>query len=409
MKGIEGLVVVEAAEGIGGPYCGQVLADLGAEVIKIEPPGGDWARTLGPPFVDGVSPTYLSSNRGKRGTAVDLRTDSGARFVRDLVARADVFIAGYRPGALEQRGLGPDDLIAGNPRLVHCSLSGFGNRGPKRERPGSDTILQGYSGIMSITGNEELGPARVGTPIADTAAGIYCALAVMTMLVRRDATGVGGRCDTSLLETLIHLQGVSFAGLFAGDQPVRLGSRSSLAAVPAEAVATYDGWITLSCHSPRQWSKLCAALEHPEWEHESGMATNADRVAGHDQVMSRISRVLADRTTADWMRIFTREGVNADVINTLEMVSADPHVAALGIFGGPVDSPTHVGLPLTFEGETTSSPTGRAPALGEHTAEVARELGYETTTIAELFAAGVLHGDDRLLRSGSVAARAQSK
>jgi crotonobetainyl-CoA:carnitine CoA-transferase CaiB-like acyl-CoA transferase len=394
VKGFDGLRVIEAAEGIGGPYCGQILADLGATVIKVEPPTGDWARAMGPPFVNGSSPTYLCANRGKKSVSVDLRTEPGARFVKELGRTADVFIAGYRPGALERRGLGPDDLIAANPRLVHCGLSGFGNRGPKRERPGSDTILQGYSGLMSITGNDASGPVRVGTPVADTAAGVYCALAITTMLVRRAETGLGGKCDTSLLETLIHLEGVAFAGLFNGAAPGRAGSRSSLAAVPAEPVATSDGWLTLSCHSPRQWSRLCHAIGRPEWVSEPGIATNADRVLHHDEVMSRLGEVLASRTTSDWMRVFTEHGVNADVVNTLEAVAADPQVLALGILGGPSDAPTHVATPLTFDGEPKAPADWPAPRLGEHSAEVARQIGYDARTIAELFADGVLRTDE---------------
>jgi CoA:oxalate CoA-transferase len=393
VKGFDGLRVVEVAEGIGGPFCGQFLADRGAAVVKVEPPSGDWARTLGPPFVDGVSPTYLCANQGKRSISVDIRTDSGAQLVRELAAEADVFIAGYRPGALERRGLGAADLLPANARLVHCSLSGFGNRGLKRERPGSDTILQAYSGLMSITGQEDAGPTRVGTPIADTAAGIYCALAITTMLLRREATGVGGTCDTSLLETLIHLEGVAFASYFAGATQERRGGRSSLAAVPAEAVATSDGWVILSCHSPRQWERLCTAIGRPAWATQPGMATNAERVERHEAVMTEIGAVLATRTTASWMGEFVTHGVNADVVNTLDSVVADPHVMSLGIFEPTSGAATHVGSPFTFDGERELPGDRRAPLLGEHSAQIARELGYDEDGVSALFADRVLHTD----------------
>jgi crotonobetainyl-CoA:carnitine CoA-transferase CaiB-like acyl-CoA transferase len=393
LPGIEDLVVVELAEGIAGPFCGMLLADLGARVVKIEPPQGDWARTTGPPFVDGRSPVYLLTNRGKESVSLDLRDPRSVEAAHRLVERADVFVAGYRPGAADRLGLGADALLARNERLVYCVISGYGNRGPKREHPGSDTIMQGYAGIMSVTGEPDGPPARVGTALADTAAGVYAALGVVTMLLRREQTGRGGVCDTSLLEALIHLQTVSFATYFGGGTPRRLGSRAGLAAVPAQAFRTADGYLNLSCHSTRQWRRLCRALGHPEWEAGPGIATNEERVRNHTDVVRLIEGVLSGRTSADWMEVFEREGVNAGVINDYDDIVEDPQIAALGILDA-VGSLRQVGLPITYDLRREPIDATEAPALGEHTRSVLAELGLE---------AG---GIEAMLRSGAAVAAA---
>ncbi len=393
VPGVEGVVVIEMAEGIAGPFCGTILAGLGARVIKIEPPEGDWARTTGPPFLNGISPIYLSMNRAKESISLNLRDPRGPEVVRRLAQQSDVLVLGYRPGVAERLGLGADELVAANPRLVHCSISGFGNRGPKRERPGSDTILQGYAGIMSVTGEPDRGPSRVGTPLADTAAGVYAALGVMTMLLRRSQTGKGGVCDTSLLEALVHLQAVSMAGFAAGGKTPRLGSRSSLSAVPAQAFATKDGYVNLSCHGTRQWRRLCGALGHPEWEARAGIATNQERVGNHAEVVRLIEGELSRATTGEWLEIFEREGVNAGVINTYADVMSDEQVQALGILEPHQDGPfgpfEYIGLPLTFDLEREGPPDGEPPTLGQQTRALLAQAGYSGPEIETLLADGV--------------------
>jgi crotonobetainyl-CoA:carnitine CoA-transferase CaiB-like acyl-CoA transferase len=388
VPGVEGTVVIEMAEGIAGPFCGTILAGLGARVIKVEPPEGDWARTTGPPFLSGWSAIYLSVNRGKESLSLNLRDPRGAEVVRRLAGQSDVIVVGYRPGVAERLGLGAEELVAANPRLVHCSISGYGNRGPKRERPGSDTILQGYAGLMSVTGEPDRGPSRVGTPLADTASGVYAALGVMTMLLRRTVTGKGGICDTSLLEALIHLQAVSL-GMFAGGASVpRLGSRSSLSAVPAQAFATADGYVNLSCHGTRQWRRLCQALGHPEWETRTGISTNEERVQNHAEVVRLIEGALAQATTAEWMETFEREGVNAGVINTYADVVADEQVRALGILESHVTEAygafDYVGVPLTFDLGRDAERLCDPPALGQHTRALLAEAGYADVDVDAL-------------------------
>lgn len=377
LPGIEGKLVVELAEGIAGPFCGMLLAELGARVVKVEPPGGDWSRTTGPPFLNGESPLYLSINRDKESVEANLKAPDGLDLVSRLIAKADVVIAGYRPGVAEKFGLGPE-LTSLYPRLVYCTISGYGNRGPMRERPGSDTILQGYAGLMSITGSPDGPPMRVGTALADTSCGIYAALGTLALLLRREHTGRGGEVDTSLLESLLHLQATTYAGFVAGAIPRRMGTRTGLLAVPAEAFATSDSYVMLSCHGARQWKRLCESVGHPEWQTDPRMASNSDRVENHDYVAETIGAVLATRTLAEWMELFEREGVNAGPIQTFAELAEDPQIAALGLLRAHASeqfgSFGYVAAPITFDATVSADRPRDPPRLGEHTEAILAEL-----------------------------------
>jgi crotonobetainyl-CoA:carnitine CoA-transferase CaiB-like acyl-CoA transferase len=314
--------------------------------------------------------------------------------VQRLAREADVFLQAYRPGVAEKAGLGPDDLTAGDERLIYCSLSGYGNRGPKRERPGSDTILQAYSGLMSVTGEPDHAPARVGTALGDTASGVFAALGIVVMLLRRARTGRGGVCDTSILEALISLQTTTYSDFFAGLLPQRLGSRSSLSAVPAEAFPTEDGFVSVSCHAPRQWAKLLAALGREDLADDPRFARNSDRVVHHDALVESLSTTLRARTTAEWMAIFEAGGVNAGPINTVADVAADAQVAALGLLrtlrSERWGERTLIDTPITFDGEIDHPAPGDPPLHGEHNESVLAELGYSADDIARLTDGGVL-------------------
>lgn len=401
---LDGVTVVEFAEGIAGPYCGQILSDLGARVIKVEPPAGDWTRSLA--TRDGAMPLFLCVNRGKESTSVDIRDERGREVVRRLVATADVFVEAYRPGVAERNGLGWDALRAVNGRLVYCSVSGWGARGPMRELPGTDTILQAFSGIQDMTGEPDRAPVRVGTAIADTGAGAFAALGILALLVRRASTGTGGRCDTSLLEVLLGLQTTTFADLFAGVETTRLGTRSSPTAAPAGSFATKDGFIAISCAQPRQWEKLCAALGRPELANDPRFAENAGRVANHDALVEAMEAVLATRTTAEWNGHFDREGVNATPVQTVAQVVEHPQVRALGIlrtfesdrWGG---RQTVLGTPVSFDGATGQPPPRDPPRAGEDTRAVLASLGYARDEIDDLLAAGVVREPHHLTREGT--------
>ncbi|MBM3678089.1 MAG: CoA transferase [Actinobacteria bacterium] len=390
---LDGVTVVELAEGIAGPYCGQILSDLGARVIKVEPPAGDWTRAL--TTEDGSVPLFVCVNRGKESLAANIRDERGRDVVRRLVAAADVFVEAYRPGVAERNGLGHETLLALDPRLVYCSISGFGARGPLRELPGTDTILQAFSGIQDMTGEPDRAPVRVGTAIADTGAGAFAALGILALLVRRAATGRGGRCDTSLLEVLLGLQTTTFADLFAGVETTRLGTRSSPTAAPAGSFATQDGYIAISCAQPRQWEKLCAALGQPALATDPRFAENAGRVANYEALVAELETLLAVRPTAEWSVVFEREGVNATPVNTVAEVAAHRHVEALGILRR-LDSerwtgaPTVVDTPLTFDGAADAPPPRDPPQAGEQTRAVLTEIGFGEGEIDDLLAAGAV-------------------
>jgi len=390
---LKDVTVLELAEGIAGPFCGQILGDLGARVIKIEPPGGDWSRAL--QTSDRTSPVFLGCNRNKESISVDLRTPGIPEVIRQLASRADVFIQAYRPGVAERAGLSAADLSAINPRLIYCSISGFGNRGPKREWPGSDTILQAYSGVMAATGEPDRPPSRVGTPIGDTGSGVYAAVGVLALLLRRETTGIGGVCDTSLLEALVSLQTTTFSDFFGGVVPKRLGSRSSLSAVPAEAVPTLDGFLSISCHAPRQWQKLCTAIERPDLLDDPRFRTNRDRVENHDLLIEMLSSTLTMRTTSAWMEVFEELGVNAGPINTVVDVVSDPHTLALGLFRSLTSARLKedtfvVDLPITVDGQVEHPPPAEPPLLGEHTRTVLLEAGYSSEEIDAFSATGAM-------------------
>ena len=377
IEGVEGLLVVELAEGIAGPFCGVMLAEMGARVIKIEPPDGDWSRTTGPPWVSGESPLFLEMNRGKESFAVDLRSEDGLAAVRALMLKADVVIQGYRPGVADRYGLGPA-IVGENERLVYCSISGYGNRGPRREQPGSDTILQGYAGVMSVTGEPDGPPMRVGTALADTSCGVYALTSILALLLRRTQTGRGGEVDTSLLESLMHLQTTTFASFAAGKMPERLGTRTSLSAVPAELFRTGDGYIMVSCHGARQWRRLCTTLGHPEWIEDPRMASNESRVTNHDEVVALLGEALSEDSSEAWLERLEEGGVNAGPIQTFEQLAEDPQMQALRQLrrtpGGRYESFGYVSPPFTIDNVPDKAFDVEPPALGEHTDAILAEL-----------------------------------
>jgi crotonobetainyl-CoA:carnitine CoA-transferase CaiB-like acyl-CoA transferase len=390
---LTGISVLEVAEGIAGPFAGMMLADLGADVLKVEPRDGDWSRTLGPPFIAGKSPGYLGVNRSKSSLPIDMCDARGQAIVHRLADKADVVIEGYRPGVAQKLGIDYQTLSDGNPRLVYCSISGYGQDGPGARRPGSDTIIQGYSGLMSVTGEADRPPSRVGTPIADTTAGVYGAMAVLIRLFDRERTGQGGYVATSLLESLLALQTVTFMDFFASAEvPARLGARSSLSAVPAEAVPTANSYVMVSCHSPRQWKRLCEAVGHPEWTDDPRMRTNNDRVTNHDAVIGCLTDALRERTTEEWLATFEEHGVNAGPVFDYGQVVRDDQVRATGMFadGRGLDGDVpQVGLPFTLP-DLLPRELRQAPELGDGAWDALVGAGLLEDEIRELIDGGVI-------------------
>lgn len=390
---LDGLRVLELGNYMAGPYAGTLLADMGADVVKIEAPaGGDYSRGLGP-FAEG-SPDgagFLRLDRNKRSVALDLKTERGKRAFRSLVGRTDVIIENLRTGTLDAMGLGYDALAPSHPRLIYCSITGFGRTGPYRDRAGLDLILQAESGLMSVTGEPGRPPVKVGVPAVDLASALYGAFAIVTAVLARVRTGRGQLLDLSLIESGVSLA-IWESGVYltTGEVPGPLGSAHRVTA-PYQAFRTADGYIAIGATSPPTWDAFCAATglerlrDDPKWSEATRRRERATELA------SIIESVTVDRTTTDWLGALSAAGVPCGRINDLEAVFADPHLIERGLF---VDLPHPVlgtvraiGSPLHLS-DTPPVMRRAAPLLGEHTREVLHEAGLPEAEIDALFASG---------------------
>jgi crotonobetainyl-CoA:carnitine CoA-transferase CaiB-like acyl-CoA transferase len=372
-----------------GPYAGTMLADMGADVVKIESPaGGDYSRGLGP-FAPG-SPDgagFLRLDRNKRSVALDLKSAAGARMFRALVSTADVIIENLRAGTLDALGLGYDALAGDHPRLIYCSITGFGRTGPYRDRAGLDLILQAESGVMSVTGEPGRAPVKVGVPAVDLTSALYGAFAIVTALIARGRTGRGQLIDLSLLESGVSLA-IWESGVYltTGEVPGPLGSAHRVSA-PYQAFKTADGYIAIGATSPPTWTAFCRVTglgrleSDPAWHDASARRLRAGELA------SIIEAVTITRTTDDWMRELDAAGVPCGRINDLATVFADPHLAERGLFVDlrhPVLGTVRaIGSPLHLS-DTPPVMRRAAPLLGEHTREVLAEAGIPVAEIEAL-------------------------
>jgi formyl-CoA transferase len=383
MRALAGLKVLDCTHVIAGAYCSLLLADLGADVVKIEPPGGETTR--GHPGQAFRAFDFV--NRNKRAIALDLTTASGAAAVRRLAQTADVFVENYRPGSLDRMGLGYATLSAANPRLVYASVSGFGLDGPYRERGGFDLIAQAMSGIMSFTG--EAGsdkPSAAGVPLSDLNAGVFAALGVLAALRSRDLTGQGQHVETSLLESALAYT-VWETGLYltTGEVARRQGARHRLAA-PYEALRTADGWIVVGVNNQRLWLRFCEALGEPGLAMEEGFDRPNRRVRNRDALQARIETILARDTTQNWLARLAGQGVPAGPINDIAQAWADPQVEARGLLA-EVDGRRFVRTPIKLH-RTPAALTRGPPEVGEHTREVLAQAGFASDEIEALIAEG---------------------
>jgi crotonobetainyl-CoA:carnitine CoA-transferase CaiB-like acyl-CoA transferase len=390
---LEGLRVLDLSRVIAGPYCAMLLGDLGADVIKVERPGrGDdlrhWRGGAG------LSPVFAAINRNKRSLAVDLQHPDGARVVLDIACRADIVIENFLPGVADRLGLGYAAVSAANPAVVYASVTGFGQTGPYARRPGYNSIAQGMSGLMALTGMPGDPPTKVGGSVADLAAALLAFGAVNAALVHRLRTGQGQHLDVSLLAASLALLPDPVAHFFAGGgvRPKREGNRNPNLA-PAEAFATKDGLINVVIMNPDQWDRFCAALGDDSLARDPRFATNDARVANRQEFRARVERALAGGTTAQWVARFEKAAIACGPIYELDEVFADPQVVHLGLVT-EVDQPEcgpvrMLGFPFRASAYTFTV-RRPAPRLGEHTREVLAELGTPPAEVERLTAAGVV-------------------
>lgn len=386
---LAGLMVIDHTTALSGPYCAQLLGDLGADVVKVErPDGGDQARGWGPPFVGDESAYFLGTNRNKRGVTLDLASEPGQRVLARLVERADVLIQNV-PREATRRKLGLDETScrARNPRLVWASISGFGNTGPYAERAGYDVIAQGMSGTMYITGEPDDGPTRFPTPISDITAGMYTALAIVSALYARERTGEGQAIDTALLDSQVTwLANLAASHLIAGDSVRKLGNAHPTI-VPYQPFPTADHWIIVGAGSERLWTRLVELLEWPEVGEDPRFRTNADRLAHRDELVPALAERFRRRPAAEWLEKMEAAAIPAGPIYAPEVALANEHLLARGMVV-ELEHPSigvfrSLGNPMKLGG-TPVTYRRPPPRLGEHNAEVFAELGFSEEEIAAL-------------------------
>jgi formyl-CoA transferase len=396
MQPLHNIRILDITRALAGPYCTMMLGDLGADIIKAERPGiGDETRGWGPPFVGkpygpypGESAYFIAANRNKRSITVNIQLAEGQEIVRRLAGISDVLVENYRTGDLDKLGLGYADMHRLYPKLIYCSISGYGRTGPYADRPGYDAILQAEGGMMSITGPVEGAPSRAGIPIIDITSGMFAATAILAALRARDITGEGQLVDISLFDSHVALlTNVASNYLVGGNPPRRLGNAHPNL-VPYDAFTARDGWFIVGVANEKQWSLLCDVLARPDLKTDSRVAANRDRVAHRDELSAELNQIFSQRDTNDWLAELTRAGLPCGRINSIPEVFSHPQAQAREMTlesehptAGPVQFP---GFPYKFSG-TPADILRPPPMLGEHTEEVLTSLlGYSQAEMTSL-------------------------
>jgi crotonobetainyl-CoA:carnitine CoA-transferase CaiB-like acyl-CoA transferase len=381
---LKGVRVVDLTKDFAGPFCTMMLSDLGAEIVKVEKPGiGDETRTWGPPFVHGQSYYFLSLNRGKKSLCLDLKTREGQQVIRKLVVDSDILVQSLRPDALKRLGLGYQSLRRVNRALVYCSISGFGQTGPYRNRSGYDLVAFAMSGIMSSTGEEGRPPIRVSVPIADIAAGHYATQAILAALAKRLVTGTGDYLDISLLDSTVSWLTYNAAYFFAtGKQQERMGSAHP-SIVPYQAFMCRDKYLVVAVGNDQQWTHFCEALELRRLGQDPRFQTNPLRVRNRNLLLPTLSRMFKREKAAHWQSLLVKHNVAVAPVYRVDDVMKDPHLRSRGVIVRRGRHLPQLSSPMRFSSSPPSK-SSHAPRLGENGVEILRRLGYSSKMIRRI-------------------------
>jgi crotonobetainyl-CoA:carnitine CoA-transferase CaiB-like acyl-CoA transferase len=367
---LDGIRVLDFSHALAGPYCSLLLADYGAEVYKLEPRDGDMGRGWGPPFAGGVSHFFLGLNRGKRGISIDLKQPDGMDLCLRLLDKMDVLIENFRPGAMDRLGLGYAAVHTRNPRLVYCSISGYGQNGPSRDEAAMDLVVQSSSGLLSMTGTPAGESTRCGYGVTDTTAGLFSVIGILLALRARETTGEGQYVDVAMLDGMISTMSSNYMSyLGSGVVPKPMGT-SFPTVVPYRVYQTQDGGLAIAVGSEKLWSTFCPAMGLPELEKHPDFATNPDRIAHRDALDARLLEVFRQRPVAAWLQTLRAAGIPCSAVRNFQQVSEDPQTAARKMFPtlDHVTAGAHrvTGTPVKLSA-TPGAPTTPAPLLGQHT------------------------------------------
>jgi formyl-CoA transferase/CoA:oxalate CoA-transferase len=394
MKPLDGIRILDFSHALAGPYCTLLLSDYGAEVYKLEAREGDMGRGWGPPFAGGMSHFFLGLNRGKRGISIDLKHSEGLELCLRLIDRMDVLIENFRPGAMDRLGLGYQTVHQRNPRLVYCSISGYGQNGPSRDEAAMDLVVQGSSGLLSITGTEDGESVRCGYGVTDVTSGLFAVIGILLALRTRDATGHGQYVDVSMLDSMISTMSSNYASYLGSGLVPRPMGTAFPTVVPYRVFHASDRQIAIAVGSEKLWAAFCRAIDRPDLEKHPDYATNALRIINRAVLEPLLDAAMRRRTGAEWIERLQSAGIPASLVRNFQEVSQHPQSAVREMFPtldhATAGSHRVTGTPIKLS-DTPGGPGAPAPLLGEHTLCVLKELlALDSAALNDLAARGVI-------------------